>query len=355
MVKNKEHNVSNLPYFGFQWHITDRCDQRCKHCYIYTDPQKNKVEEMDFSQMCKTLEYCVDFCKRFYFRPWFFITGGDPLLHGCFWQFAQKLKDGNYPFTIMGNPYHLTEEACKHLCELGCKQYQMSIDGLRQTHDSIRRKGSFDETLKKISHLRRVGIVASIMTTVSALNIHEIPDIMETVAEHDASSYAFSRYCAVEKDNNEVDITPEQYRRLFDVYAKKALELSKRGYKTMFGKKDHLWSLYEYELLGMDFPNVIKSVNINDGCGCGIRHLTILPSGEIWACRRIHNSKVGSVWDQDIDDMWLNRMDYYRHYEKFEKCSKCELFSICRGCPSVAYASSKNFYGIDPQCWKKIV
>lgn len=22
------------PYFSFQWHITDECDQRCKHCYI---------------------------------------------------------------------------------------------------------------------------------------------------------------------------------------------------------------------------------------------------------------------------------------------------------------------------------
>ena len=22
-------------YFAFQWHITDDCDQRCKHCYIF--------------------------------------------------------------------------------------------------------------------------------------------------------------------------------------------------------------------------------------------------------------------------------------------------------------------------------
>ena len=23
-------------YFSFQWHITDECDQRCKHCYIFS-------------------------------------------------------------------------------------------------------------------------------------------------------------------------------------------------------------------------------------------------------------------------------------------------------------------------------
>lgn len=23
-------------YFSFQWRITDECDQRCKHCYIFS-------------------------------------------------------------------------------------------------------------------------------------------------------------------------------------------------------------------------------------------------------------------------------------------------------------------------------
>lgn len=25
------------PYFAFQWHITDECDQRCQHCYIFSE------------------------------------------------------------------------------------------------------------------------------------------------------------------------------------------------------------------------------------------------------------------------------------------------------------------------------
>lgn len=24
-----------MEHFAFQWHITEACDQRCKHCYIY--------------------------------------------------------------------------------------------------------------------------------------------------------------------------------------------------------------------------------------------------------------------------------------------------------------------------------
>ena len=29
-------------YFSFQWHITDECDQRCKHCYIYSSGKHEK-------------------------------------------------------------------------------------------------------------------------------------------------------------------------------------------------------------------------------------------------------------------------------------------------------------------------
>ena len=34
------------PYFSFQWHITDECDQRCKHCYIFSEDNCKKLEAM---------------------------------------------------------------------------------------------------------------------------------------------------------------------------------------------------------------------------------------------------------------------------------------------------------------------
>lgn len=30
-------------YFSFQWHITDECDQRCKHCYIFSEDNCKKT------------------------------------------------------------------------------------------------------------------------------------------------------------------------------------------------------------------------------------------------------------------------------------------------------------------------
>ncbi len=33
-LKKKEKSMSKQ-VFSIQWHLTERCDQRCKHCYIY--------------------------------------------------------------------------------------------------------------------------------------------------------------------------------------------------------------------------------------------------------------------------------------------------------------------------------
>ena len=47
--------------------------------------------------------------------------------------------------------------------------YQLSLDGMRETHDWFRKPGSFDCTLEKIGCIKRAGIRSVIMTTVSGL------------------------------------------------------------------------------------------------------------------------------------------------------------------------------------------
>jgi hypothetical protein len=103
--------------------------------------------------------------------PYCYITGGDPILHPQFWALAEKLKTENIPFAILGNPFHLNDAVCKRLHDYGCRKYQLSLDGLRETHDRIRRPGSYDETLAAVPILRNAGIDVAIMATVSPLEL----------------------------------------------------------------------------------------------------------------------------------------------------------------------------------------
>ena len=161
-------------YFSFQWHITDECDQRCKHCYIYSSGKHTCLKSMTWEEMENTFYNCLDFCKVYGMTPYFYITGGDPVLHPRIWDILGMLKERKIPFTILGNPFHLTDEVCARLKAYGCEKYQLSIDGNRETHDWMRKPGSYDITLEKIAVLKKAGIKVAIMTTVSAVNADQM-------------------------------------------------------------------------------------------------------------------------------------------------------------------------------------
>lgn len=340
-------------YFAFQWHITDECDQRCKHCYIFSEDNCKKLEAMNWEQMQETFYNCLDFCKVYDRLPYFYITGGDPILHPDFWKLLALLKEDDIPFTILGNPFHLTDEVCQKLKEYGCQKYQLSLDGMRETHDWFRKPDSFDCTLEKISCIKKAGIRSVIMTTISGKNRKEIPNIIDTVVEYGADVFAFARYCPTSEEKD-TGMTPQEYRELLDTCYQKFQQYEVAGCTTYFNKKDHLWTLYEYEKGIFKIPKDAQEGMIYGGCNCGNCHMTILPTGNIYACRRVQNSKVGNVFTDRITDVWICQMEQYRDYSKFEKCSKCELLSYCRGCPAVASGKDGNFYGTDPQCWKEV-
>ena len=91
------------PYFSFQWHITDECDQRCKYCYIFSAGNHTCLQSMNWEQMENTFYNCLDFCEVYGRTPYFYITGGDPILHPDFWRLLELIHEHGVKFTILGN------------------------------------------------------------------------------------------------------------------------------------------------------------------------------------------------------------------------------------------------------------
>lgn len=340
-----------MDYFSFQWHITEACDQRCKHCYIYALGSHAKFRQMPVGDMRRVLANIETFGRKAQRKPYLYVTGGDPILHPQFWELAAMLKEREIPFTVLGNPFHLTADVCRRLKESGCRQYQLSLDGLEATHDRIRRPGSFRETLAAIPVLQKAGIAAAIMTTVSRWNFKEIPPLIDVVVEHRADVFAFARYCP-DKDSREACCSPEEYHELMTLCWQKFRQY--RDAETYFSLKDHLWTLFKYEH-GLFDPNTYPDDDIvYDGCNCGNGHFTILSDGACYACRRME-SRVGNALSDDLYALFTgSEMDKYRLYENFEKCGRCELLRFCRGCPAVAAGFHGSMYAPDPECWKAV-
>lgn len=79
---------------------------------------------MTWEQMQEVVANCLDFCEMYHRLPYFYITGGDPILRPDFWQLLELVKAKNIPFTIMGNPFHLIDEVCQRLKSYRCQKYQ---------------------------------------------------------------------------------------------------------------------------------------------------------------------------------------------------------------------------------------
>lgn len=185
--------MANRTKFSMQWHITDRCDQRCKHCYIYEGKDKECSLELGLDTLEVILNDFIESCDRLERDPFLVITGGDPLLYARIWEFLELLKDKDLKFALLGNPFHLNYEVVKKLEELGCVNFQMSLDGLRETHDFIRKPGSFDATLDALKYFEGSQINTAIMTTVSKTNIQEIPELVDIVVEHKVKQFCFCK------------------------------------------------------------------------------------------------------------------------------------------------------------------
>ncbi len=338
--------------FGLQFHITDRCDQRCKHCYIFAGKDIPKFNEFSLDELKSIVNNLIESCKKMDKKPFIAVTGGDPLLHPHAFEFFEYLHQNSISFSILGNPFHLTIDIAKYLKNIGCTNYQMSLDGLRETHDYIRKPGSFDSTIEKIAVLREAGVHTGIMTTVSRTNISELPKLVDIVVECKVDNFAFARYCP-NPDDSDLMPSPEEYRIFLEKMWQKYTQYAESS--TRFALKDHLWKLFLYEKGLFKIDEIVNENGlILDGCHCGISHITVLADGQIYACRR-STTPVGNVLSDSLYDVFLSeKMNEYRMYNKFEACSKCELKCFCRGCPSVAKCVTGNFYAKDPQCWKKI-
>lgn len=333
-------------FFCLQWHITNKCDQRCKHCYIFNSGNPIPNEEWTLEEAKLLVEDYWNFCQKYDKTPHISMTGGDPILHPNFWEIVELLHKKGIQFSILGNPFHLNPEVVTRLNKAGCNSYQVSLDGLKETHDSMRMDGSFDSTLRAIELLNEYGVSPTVMTTVSKINWKEIPELTKIIVNHKVKQCSFARYCPTHGDT-ESNLTPEEYHTLltqmWEVYS------SLKGQGTTFYLKDHLWKiiLKEKGLLLTEDDGIVY-----DGCHCGIAHLTLLENKIFYACRRFE-SPVGK-FPQTIEDVFFGeKEDYYRQIHKIDGCSECELLNYCRGCRAVAFGTSGDYFAKDPQCWLK--
>lgn len=344
--------------FTLQWHVTARCQYNCTHCYVKEEQtyESELNNELPFAGCLKILDDFERFTKNLRVCGRINFSGGDPLLREDIWELLYETRRRKFHIGIIGNPNFVTEETSRRLASTGVESYQISIDGLAETHDRLRgKKGLFDDSIRALKILKATGIETCVMLTLSRDNITEVNALMEYLGEVGINSFSFARISAVGagKKYQTRQILPLEYRDFLIRVEQKVEELKRKGVTTKYGRKCHLWKLLESEKGHLSLPDDKKT--IYDGCTIGITGLIILADGTVYACRRFP-SPVGKVPEQKLLDVFLHskQLNEYRNSSLLKKCSRCELGQLCRGCPAVAYGAHGSWREEDPQCWKQL-
>ena len=342
--------MNTLHEFFIQWHLTERCNLWCRHCY----QGERGTEELTLPEIKSVIAEVSAMLRDWSelhgisFSPSFNITGGEPFLRDDLFDILEEIKKQGIKIFLLTNGTLVSGENAKQLADLGIQGVQISIEGPEEVHDDIRGQGSFAASSAGIEHLVDAGVPVTLNVTLSSLNAGEVKKIVAFGSHLGAGRIGFSRLVPYGRGSHLISrmLTREQVRALYE-------------------------ELHSFELKGTEIVTndplaaQLKTPSIDDagdvpvgGCSAGVSGLTLHPNGNISPYRRMPVS-LGNVKRDSLREIWAASpvLEALRDRSKYTgKCGACSQWARCRGCRAVAYAWSRSrgedtYLADDPQCF----
>jgi len=347
-------NQENRTEFGFQWHITNRCNLRCTHCYQEDYSGSN---ELDIDGLKQIADEIVRTLAKWGKQCDIAITGGEPLLKEGVFPLINYLEsfDEIASVDILSNGTLINEgivEQIRDLKKVRC--IQISLDGASvESNDAIRGKGTFGKALTSIRLLRKSGISVNIMFTLQRRNVRDILSIIDLAVAKGVSSLTIERFVPTgsgAKIRDEL-LSPEEIKRVFGYISERAEQEINRGGLTSISRSRPLWVMCNRSSLGADMTDNDATGGI---CSIGLDGLCILPDATVLPCRRLP-IPIGNLKDDSLLKIWHTSDLLWEIADKRNlkgKCNSCEFITRCSGCRAMAYACTGDYLAEDPQCFK---
>ena len=148
-------------------------------------------------------------------NPIIILTGGEPLLRPDIFDIARYGSDLGLRMVMAPNGTLITESVARKMVDAGIRRISVSLDGAsRDKHDRFRGvEGAFDGALKGIETAKKAGIEFQINTTITRVNLPEIPKIQELAVQLGAVAHHIFLLVPTGRGKYIVDqeITAEEY------------------------------------------------------------------------------------------------------------------------------------------------
>jgi radical SAM protein with 4Fe4S-binding SPASM domain len=346
--------IENNNIFYFQWHITDRCNLRCKHCYQdnYTGETEISIQELEniADELLRTL-------SKWNKKGDLSITGGEPFLRKDLFSFLEYLNSSEAVcnLDILTNGTIITNDIVKSLKNISkLRRVQISLDGSSpQTHDEIRGKGTFDKTMESIRLLNSSDIDINIMFTLQRHNMDDIKSIIDLSIKENIKGLTIERMVPIGSAKKDSVTSPEDIRRIFQYISDRSDIEYEKGSRLHILKYRPLW-------INIDPCRAKKEVctpmhkELGGICSIGLDGICITPDATVLSCRRLP-IPIGNLKKESFENIWFNShlLNEIANKNNLKgKCHSCKYIARCSGCRSMAYAITGDYLAEDPQCWK---
>ncbi len=318
--------------FTLQWHVTQACDLRCKHCY-----DRSARSELALDQGLRILDDLRSFCRTKHVHGHVTFSGGNPLLYPHFRELYRAASENGFSLAILGNPALKSQiQEIEQISPLSF--FQVSLEGLKGHNDSIRGPGHFERTISFLEILKDLNIYSMVMLTLTKDNIDQVIPLAEYLRNR-ANHFTFNRLSQVGEGANLRIPTRDEYHAFLKDYIEAA------NSNPVMGLKDNLINILHYE-------QGIKTTGGCTGFGCGaaFNFLTLLPDGEVHACRKFP-SLLGNIFEHSLYDIYDSETSR-RYRTGSASCNSCPVKPSCGGCLASTYSHGLDIFNDrDPFCF----
>lgn len=348
--------------FQVVWNITKACNMRCLHCY--ESASKREADELSKDQIISGLNIMA---KSGVASVAF--SGGEPSLHPNILDFISYVEDKGMFASIATNGYTLSDKnKAEKFVNAGLKFVQISLDGMDpKTHDSFRKvDGAWHRAVKAINNFVDMGIFVEVATTVTELNLEEIPEMIDFVRDLGVNWFMLYNFIPTGNGNeiSQMDISPEE-----------RLELLKKAYNENSSEMQVLSTAPQYASIAESLvsrsnrmipthfynpeytnPMIAQMADFIGGCGAGRFYMSIEPNGDMYPCVFFPHEdevKLGNIIEDDFEATWQeNTLLNQLRDKKILKnhCGECDSRNICGGSRARAYNYFGDVLAPDPGC-----
>lgn len=318
-------------------YVTERCQLRCRHCYM--GERLSRGQSMEYGFALDVMSYCRRLGAKY-----LTFVGGEPTLHADLPRLVAKANELGFEKVYIDTNALRADELMVIPADY-LAYVRVSLDGgSPASHDRVRGKGKFAQTISSIEALVRSGYSVAVTCTVFPFSIHEAPELLvlaDSLGISLVNFHVFSEEgCGAGK--SEWSLPPEKWME-FCAFLERTKDQYRASiwYPPSWGREDEI---REYATRGFQ------------GClGCTLDRLSIFPDGTCYVCSLLFDTSL-NYGQLSEHGLVLNRGE--NEFELFTRAMFEAPEQHLTGCPAEAYLEKqgkrRNPAGIFSvcRCWK---